>query len=85
MNDEELDILIANAEYEPQQLKDYITNLQEDNTMYAQLKDEYEEEIKELQEENEGYKQEREKLFGTIHELQKSYEKLERTIKNDKK
>ena len=30
-------------------LLDYITNLQQDNTMYAQLKDEYEEEIKDLQ------------------------------------
>ena len=32
-------------------LLDYITNLQRDNEMYAQLKDEYEEEIKELQQE----------------------------------
>lgn len=31
MKDEELDMLIANVEYEPQQLKDYITNLQEEN------------------------------------------------------
>lgn len=31
MNDEELDILIANAEYESQPLKDYITNLQQEN------------------------------------------------------
>ena len=30
-------------------LLDYITNLQQDNEMYAQLKDEYEEEIKDLQ------------------------------------
>lgn len=38
-------------------LLDYITNLQQDNTMYAQLKDEYEEEIKELQQENEKLKE----------------------------
>lgn len=30
-------------------LLDYITNLQQDNTMYARLKNEYEEEIKDLQ------------------------------------
>ena len=33
-------------------LLDYITNLQQDNTMYARLKDEYEEEIKDLQQKN---------------------------------
>ena len=38
-------------------LLDYITNLQQDNEMYAQLKDEYEEEIKELQQENERLKE----------------------------
>lgn len=38
-------------------LLDYITNLQQDNTMYAQLKDEYEEEIKDLQQENQILKE----------------------------
>ena len=38
-------------------LLDYITNLQQDNTMYAQLEDEYEEEIKDLQQENEKLKE----------------------------
>lgn len=37
MKDEELDMLIANAEYEPQQLKDYITNLQEENEILKEL------------------------------------------------
>lgn len=36
MNDEELDMLIANAEYEPQQLKDYITNLKQENERLMQ-------------------------------------------------
>lgn len=40
------------------QLLDCITNLKQDNTMYAQLKDEYEEEIKDLQQENERLKKE---------------------------
>lgn len=39
------------------QLLDCITNLEQDNTMYAQLKDEYEEEIKDLQQENERLKE----------------------------
>ena len=38
-------------------LYNYITILQQDNEMYAQLKDEYEEEIKDLQQENERLKQ----------------------------
>lgn len=37
MRDEKLDMLIANAEYEPQQLKDYITNLQEENELHNKI------------------------------------------------
>lgn len=59
MNDELKEILEfkENADYKRLSvdeiviLQDYITNLQQDNTMYAQLKDEYEEEIKDLQQE----------------------------------
>ena len=38
------------------EILDLITNLQQDTEMYAQLKDEYEEEIKDLQQENEELK-----------------------------
>ena len=49
-------------------LLDYITNLQQDNTMYAQLKDEYEEEIKDLQQENERLKEENKHIFANVND-----------------
>ena len=61
------------------QLLDYITNLQQDNTMYAQLKDEYEEEIKDLQENNE--------VLLSSYKAQKdiNHQQLSMVIKRDKK
>ena len=40
---------------ETKQILDYITNLQQDNTMYAQLKDEYEEWLKEYIKKNDNW------------------------------
>lgn len=60
--------------------KDYITNLQQDTEMYAQLKDEYEEEIKDLQQENERLKEISKKmhLWIFLHsgDEQKAYDEL---------
>ena len=64
------------------QLLDYITNLQQDNTLYAQLKDEYEEEIKDLQQENERLKSELEcyengvYFSSKVDELERENERL---------
>ena len=63
MNDEELDIFIANAEYEPQQLKDYITNLQEENGGYKQEREKLFRTIRELQKNNNFIKKDRNKLL----------------------
>lgn len=61
MNDEIKEILsLLNSSSwsnEAEKIEDYITNLQQDTEMYAQLKDEYEEEIKDLQQENERLKE----------------------------
>ena len=47
----------------------YITNLQQDNEMYSQLKDEYEEGIKDLQQENESLKQMSKDTYDTSQEI----------------
>ena len=51
------------------ELLDFITNLKQDNTMYAQLKDEYEEEIKDLQQENERLKEEKQRLLYNLEKV----------------
>ena len=61
-------------------LLDYITNLQQDNTMYAQLKDEYEEEIKDLQQENERLKEQNETNIDRNVEAYKIVENLQSRI-----
>lgn len=61
------------------QLLDCITNLKQDNTMYAQLKDEYEEEIEDLKENNE--------VLLSSYKAQKdiNHQQLSMVIKRDKK
>ena len=60
-------------------LLNYINCLEEDNTMYAQLKDEYEEEIKDLQENNEI-------LLSNIKDQKDiNRQELSMVIKRDKK
>lgn len=61
------------------QLLDCITNLEQDNTMYAQLKDEYEEEIEDLKENNEA--------LLSSYKAQKDInrQQLSMVIKRDKK
>ena len=60
------------------ELLDFITNLKQDNTMYAQLKDEYEEEIKDLQQENERLKHD-----INIFKNDKVYERLGKLIEEN--
>ena len=57
----------------------YISNLEQDNTMYAQLKDEYEEEIEDLKENNE--------VLLSSYKAQKdiNHQQLSMVIKRDKK
>lgn len=57
----------------------YISNLQQDTTMYAQLKDEYEEEIEDLKENNE--------VLLSSYKAQKdiNHQQLSMVIKRDKK